>query len=157
MDFNMKKIFYLLLVMTSFQFLNAQGNLQFNRVVESSNDVVVNSKNGGSSTNRGYTIIETINIPENKVWKVTSFSIMKYSEPYQAGIYVDIYDLEECVKCAAKMGGIAVFSHQTGGYTTNNKLFPIWFSSGDKELMVVAHDGGRFLVSFSAIEFNIIE
>jgi hypothetical protein len=127
------------------------GNLQFNRVVNFSEVITVNrnSSSIGTQPNR-YAILTPVSIPDGKVLKITNLVVAGY---YETG---NIKEIEECSSCGASIGGITVFTHETAGYTTNNKIFPLWFNSGEKEFLVFNENGGKMIVSFTGIEFNIV-
>jgi len=125
------------------------GNLQFNRVVNFSESIIVRSTPNSTGETR-YSSLTPITVPEGKVLKITSLTVAEF---YENG---ETKELDECNKCAASIGGVTAFTHQTAGYTTNNKLFPLWLNSGEKEFLVFNPNGGRVIVSFTGIEFNIV-
>lgn len=147
----MKKAFIIITLFSSIIIYSQDtpGNLQFNRVVNFSEIVTVNASSS-SSGERRFSSINPITVPDGKVLKITSLTVADY---YELG---DIKQLDECNECAASIGGVTVFTHKTSGYTTNNKLFPLWFNSGEKEFLVFNPDGGKVIVSFTGIEFNIV-
>lgn len=149
MDF--KKVISILTLSLSLHILaqDTPGNLQFNRVVNFSEIVTVNASSS-SSGERRFSSINPITVPDGKVLKITSLTVANY---YELGT---IKEIGECGECAASIGGITAFTHQTSGYTTNNKLFPLWLNSGEKEFLVFNPNGGRVIVSFTGIEFNIV-
>jgi hypothetical protein len=149
----MKKEFLIILFIGIISFAqDTPGNLQFNRVVNFSETVTIytGSSSGGFPSENKYTTITPITVPDGKVLKITSLTVAKY---YELGT---IKELNECGQCAASIGGVTAFTHQTSGYTTNNKLFPLWFNSGEKEFLVFNPNGGKVIVSFTGIEFNIV-
>ena len=145
MDF--KKVISILTLSLSLHILaqDTPGNLQFNRVVNFSEIVTVNvgSSSGGFPPENRYSILTPIKIDDGKVLKITSLTVASY---YELGT---IKEIVECGECAASIGGITAFTHQTSGYTTNNKLFPLWLNSGEKEFLVFNPNGGRVIVSFT--------
>ena len=151
MDF--KKVISILTLSLSLHILaqDTPGNLQFNRVVNFSEIITVNriSSSIGTTPNR-YAILTPVSIPDGKVLKITNLVVAGY---YEIG---NIKEIEECSSCGASIGGITVFTHENSGYTTNNKIFPLWFNSGEKEFLVFNENGGKMIVSFTGIEFNIV-
>jgi len=151
----MKKAFLIITLFSSIIIYSQDtpGNLQFNRVVNFSEIVnVISSSNSPRPTENRFSSLTPITIPDGKVLKITSLTVANYYELDSSGIK----QLSECNECAASIGGVTAFTHQTSGYTTNNKLFPLWFNSGEKEFLVFNPNGGRVIVSFTGIEFNIV-
>lgn len=148
----MKKAFLIITLFSSIIIYSQDtpGNLQFNRVVNFSEIITVfNSSNSlGSQPNR-YAILTPVSIADGKVLKITSLSVSSY---YEAG---NIKQIGECGECAVSIGGVTAYTHRNTSYTTNNKIFPLWFNSGEKEFLVFNPDGGKVIVSFTGIEFNI--
>lgn len=147
----MKKAFIIITLFSSIIIYSQDtpGNLQFNRVVNFSEIVTVRTTSNFTGERR-FSTISPITVPDGKVLKITSLTVADY---YVNG---NIKELDECNVCAASIGGVTAFTHQTVGYTTNNKLFPLWFNSGEKEFLVFNPDGGTVIVSFTGIEFNIV-
>ena len=125
--------------------LSSEG-LEFNQVINYSNNIIV------SGTGE---IIDTIVVPEGKVWKLTRVTLTKAYSP--TSNYV--YEPEDSSNAAIYLGGILIFYRPpTSGYSTSSyNSYPIWINSGTKELAVGDNDTNntRFLVTFTGIEYNI--
>ena len=125
--------------------LSSEG-LEFNQVINYSNNVIVD----------GYgEIIDTIDVPQGKVWKITRATLIRATP---LGSY-DEYRPSDVSSAAIYLGGILIFYRPpTNGYSTSSyDNYPIWINSGTKEISVGDNDNTnyRYLVSFSAIEYNI--
>ena len=96
-------------------------------------------------------IVDNIVIPEGKVWKITSVSMLGTSNNSNM--------LEDVSGVGATLGGIMIFYRPgTNGYSTSSyDNFPIWINSGTKDLMIgrPSPSGPRYKLSISAIEYNI--
>ena len=59
--------------------------------------------------------------------------------------------------CSASIGGVTVYSNNASNrYNyTNNSIFPVWLNSGQKEFLVFGE--ASLKVTYTAIEFNIIQ
>jgi len=97
-------------------------------------------------------IVDNIVIPEGKVWKITSVSLLETSNTYPNR-------LEDVSDVGATLGGIMIFYRPgTGGYSTSSyDNFPIWINSGTKDLVIGrwSSSGPTYRLSISAIEYNI--
>ena len=124
--------------------LSSEG-LEFNQVINYSNNVAVSGWGE---------IIDTIVVPDGKVWKLTRVTLTEASSPtstleYTPNIVSD---------AAIYLGGILIFFRSSINYNSSSyESYPIWINSGTKELAVGDSDGNtnRFLVTFTAIEYNI--
>tara|TARA_B100001059_G_scaffold227575_1_gene257533 strand:- start:1927 stop:2664 length:738 start_codon:yes stop_codon:yes gene_type:complete len=117
--------------------------LEFNKVINYTITTTVNSYGE---------IVDNIVIPEGKVWKITSVSLLETSNSYPNR-------LEDVSSVGATLGGIMIFYRPgTSGYSTSSyDNFPIWINSGTKDLMIgrPTPSGPRYKLSISAIEYNI--
>lgn len=119
----------------------AQGNLQFNRVVNfsASQSVVSDSP----------TIFQTFQVPAGKVWKIENLMISGKS-PNGA--------LNFCENCAATFNEI--IAYMCSYPQIQNATFPIWLSEGSYNFKISNFSGStnRLLsASYSAIEFNVVQ
>lgn len=121
---------------------SAEG-VEFNKVI----NIQVNE------TTTGYGgPIGSIEIPEGKVWKITSVTLhsgQSSSEPYR---------LETPLNTGVHLGENIIFYNDGSGNAYNN--YPIWINSGTKELALGrGNDIGNtnYRTTISAIEYNIPE
>lgn len=124
--------------------LSSEG-LEFNQVINYSNNFIVD----------GYgEIIDTIDVPQGKVWKITRATLIRSNPPGN----FDEYRPTDVSNAAIYLGGILIFYRPpTTGYSTSSyDNYPIWINSGTKEISVGDNDNAthRYLVSFTAIEYN---
>lgn len=131
-----KSILTLIVVLGLFTMSFAQGNLQFNQVINVSYSATVPL----GANNFG-----TITVPAGKVWKVerTSFSqdIGAILSPrYSASYFVYIGD----------------YLAWNSSSTYPQKLFPLWLSEGTYSVDGWCGSAMIYNFSISAIEFNII-
>ena len=146
---NMKK-----LILISFLFISigiySQGNLQFNRVI---NLEYTQNLNGNAET-----LLESITLEENKVWKVVSASITEgdfqrggiplYRTSNDVGLFINK------TKIYAAWGSLAT--------TISNQSvrMPIWISSGSGTKNILAYmvnaNINPYTISISIIEFNVV-
>lgn len=129
----MKKI----ITTTTFLFVllmsvTAQGNLQFNQVINGELTVLVDYTT---------TVMGTITVPAGKVWKIESTSQM-----YDSGttVYSD---------------GHPVFINNHLVWQKNNyyaaEQLPLWLSAGTYTVKATGSDSA-LTFSYSAIEFNVV-
>ena len=99
-------------------------------------------------------IYETFEIPEGKVWKITSVTVAKMN-----GV-TSIYDtaVRPSREVGVQLGGIVIHLVSGGGaaYPEVNPINDTWINSGSKELFVTGY-GDNIKVSFTAIEYTIPE
>ncbi len=135
------KILSLLLFVFCFSGIQAQGNLQFNRVV--------NLKYSVACNNSSNTTVGNITVPTDKVWKIESASISALSGWYRSidllNLYLDGHMLVQ--------GG--------GNLSTSSPTYsscPVWLSSGTYPVIVANYTGSSYTTvsSLSIIEFNVI-
>ena len=146
------------LILISFLFIStgiySQGNLQFNRVINLEYTQNLNGTNSNAS-NTGETLLESIELEENKVWKVVSAAItngdrIRGGNPlYQNGNEVGLFINK--TKIYASMA--------TNNNIQQNISMPIWISSGTKNIITYMNgtDTDPFTISISIIEFNIVQ
>ena len=120
---------------------SAEG-VEFNKVI----NIQVNE------TTTGYGgPIGSIEIPEGKVWKITSVTLhsgRSTSNPYR---------LDKTTETGVYLGENIIFYYTTGSEYNN---YPIWINSGTKELALGrGNDIGNtnYRTTISAIEYNIPE
>jgi hypothetical protein len=123
--------------------LSSEG-LEFNQVINYSK--TVNSFFGSGA------VVDNIVVPEGKVWKVTSVSLLAGSN--NSNYITDVSN------CGLLLGDIMLFYRpSTNGYSTSSyDNFPIWINSGAKDLVVgraTTNDPTFYKISISAIEYNI--
>ena len=157
MDF--KFIIMKKLILVFFLFIStvvySQGSLQFNRVINLEYSQNLNGTNT-SASNIGETLLESITIEENKVWKVVSAAITggdrnRGDSPlYPYGNDVGLFINK--TKIYQSMSNVATHNQQT-------IRMPIWISSGTKNIITYMSgtDADPFTISISIIEFNIVQ
>lgn len=151
MDF--KFIIMKKLILVSFLFISiavySQGNLQFNRVINLEYSQRLNGISSNNTGETGETLLESITLEENKVWKVVSAAIsqgdrLRGDTPLSAG------------------GAISLFINKTLIYrgSFNYMVTPIWISSGTKNIIAYNPSTNAsldpYIISLSIIEFNIV-
>lgn len=142
MDFNtnleMKKILLFVAFLGTIFFSEAQGNLQFNQVINGSIDanILNNQVTPGSIT-----------VPEGKVWKIESVSY--FSNPgttYQNNM-------------GNNTAQAWIGNHQVWAGNSNTAvIFPIWLSAGTFNIQLgqVFNSSTPVRFSWSVIEFNVV-
>lgn len=151
------------LILISFLFIStgiySQGNLQFNKVINLEYTKVLNgtASVSGNSVNNGETLLQTVTIEENKVWKVVSAAITggdrfrggnplnPYTD-YDVGLFLNktkIYQSSVGTNASEKFRDVSM---------------PIWFSSGTKNIITYMYgtDSDPITISISIIEFNVV-
>lgn len=122
--------------------LSSEG-LEFNQVINYTIRTTVDLYGG---------VVDNIVIPEGKVWKITSVSLVNTSNVYPNR-------LDDVSDVGSSLGGITIFYRPSNaGYSTSSyDNFPIWINSGAKDLVIgrYATTGGLYMLSISAIEYNI--
>lgn len=157
MDF--KFIIMKKLILISFLFIStvvySQGNLQFNRVINLEYTQNLNGTDS-SASNTGETLLESITIEENKVWKVVSAAITGGDRfrgdnplyPYgeDVGLFINKTKIYQSMSSGAT-------------HTQQTIRMPIWISSGTKNIItyMADTDPDPFTISISIIEFNIVQ
>ena len=135
----MKKILSIAVVLISLS-VSAQGNLQFNQVI--------NYSISGAWATSEYTV-GTITVPSGKVWKIESSSLNNNNAlsglPTQA--------LGSDGVSSISIGTNTVF----GAYNPSNNWLPVWLSAGTYDVVGrTTASGQNMTISFSAIEFNVV-
>ena len=148
------------LILISFLFIStviySQGNLQFNKVINLEYTKVLNGTDNNAA-NTGETLLETVTIEENKVWKVVSAAItggdrLRGGNPlspytdHDVGLFLNktkIYQSSRAVNANEKFRDVSM---------------PIWFSSGTKNVITYMYgtDSDPITISISIIEFNVV-
>lgn len=137
----MKKIILILLFFIALG-ANAQGNLQFNRVV--------NFSASQSVANQSSITFQSFVVPNGKVWKIENVMVGK---KFGAG------NLTFCSDCAASFNEIISYACNLSGNYYENGKSPIWLSEGSYNFIIYNNysSGTSILVaSYSAIEFNVV-
>jgi hypothetical protein len=131
--------------------LKAQGNLQFNQVLNPSISAVsLSATNPVQSSN--------ITIPNGKVWKVENAAYARYSNGnttfplfYWGGNTNVTFYLDDFL--------LSTFLATNGVFVEPS--FPIWLNSGEHILRIVNNGGGNYSGvtyqgTLSVIEFNVV-
>lgn len=128
--------------------LSSEG-LEFNQVINYSNNVIV----GGYGE-----IIDVLEVPQGKVWKITRVTILgRPSSTTAPGGQYRPYDVDQI---SVELGGINLFYRPSNSGYSNSSFenYPVWINSGTKDLVVGKYDGSSgssFKITLSAIEYNI--
>ena len=158
----MKRLLLSTLLILSFNSLFSQGNLQFNRVISTTVSVTA-----GSSPELNGTLVGSITVPPGKVLKLESVSTYLNDSTGDIQWYYDT-GTSNIGSRGCWIGGHLVwapFWYTSTGSTNIDKSvetsrFPIWYSEGTYEIRVRYRTnfgvGTFYVVSYSAIEFNII-
>ena len=121
---------------------SAEG-LEFNKVI----NIQVNE-----STNGYGGPIGSIEIPEGKVWKITSVTL------HSGGSTSYPYRLDSTAETGVYLGENIIFYNDNSANAYNN--YPIWINSGTKELALGRDNlqqNMNYRITISAIEYNIPE
>lgn len=130
--------------------IRAQGNLQFNQVLQPS---ITTSNLAGSGV-----VSQTITVPTGKIWKIENASYARYANgntnsPFyiwggtsNVTVYLDEYLISDFL---------------SSGGTFREAKFPIWLTAGDYTLRIVNHSTSAqtsltHKATLSVIEFNIV-
>jgi len=122
--------------------LSAEG-LQFSRVI--------NYRGSGTTSFSGVGgLIGTVEVPEGKVWKITHVTLNDFSAS-------DEYRIGGLNGESVLLGGNVIFYRQTTGYSPDFNSYPIWITSGTKDVAIgqPGNNYTRCLVTFTAIEYTI--
>jgi hypothetical protein len=119
----------------------AQGNLQFNKVVNV------------SGLTPGGNVFTTVSVPVGKVWKITSSSWMDSFGNIPNTSSSNI--LAFCIGPYMLKGGLVI---GFPGSTLDPVTFPIWLDEGDYDVKFCSNTLtiSNYTYAFSGIEFNII-
>lgn len=121
----------------------AQGNLQFNRVVNFSATQSVGSISPITA--------QTFIVPTGKVWKIEYVMVAERTATGGANF---------CEKCAGSFNGIVAYTCNLSGNFYENGKSPIWLSDGSYNFIISQNSSTtarQLLVSYSAIEFNVVQ
>lgn len=139
----MKKLsFFVLVLFSSFSLAqDTPGNLQFNRIVNYSH---VYDRAADSD-------LTTFIVPDGKVWKVTSITMVKPS--------IEICDCAIYIKDADSGEQYGINAYASNNYSDGKNLSSLtfWLNSGTKIMKTSALHNGSYNISYSAIEFNIVD
>ena len=115
----------------------AQGNLQFNKVVNV------------SGVTPGGNVFTTVTVPAGKVWKITSSTWLNSAGSITSSTYA--------------MTPLCIGPFLLNGWKTSNGgaynpvTFPIWLEEGDYDVKHCdAQSASNYTYAISGIEFNII-
>jgi hypothetical protein len=126
--------------------LSSEG-LEFNQVINYSNNVIV----GGYGE-----IIDVLEVPQGKVWKITRVTILGRGGGTSPGAQYRPYDADQI---SIELGGVNLFYRPaSSGYSNSSfENYPVWINSGTKDLVVGKYDtaSSSFRITLSAIEYNI--
>lgn len=119
--------------------LSSEG-LEFNQVINYSGDGYLTNSNRSE-------ILTSLNVPENKVWKITNVSMSRRTG---ASTLADNDGLN------AQLGNQIIYSRYISGYSPPTVNYPIWISSGTHDLTISddTQNGLSYRISISAIEYN---
>ena len=131
----MKKILSIVVLLISLS-LNAQGNLQFNQVINSEYTFTGNPNN----------VIATITVPNGKVLKIEGVSLLLVSGTSEFPVYSSY--------AAVTIAGINVYY----SYSYQNTCLPLWLGEGTHNIVVnqTGNTSATHKVGISAIEFNVV-
>lgn len=138
----MKKLsFFILVLFSSFSLAqDTPGNLQFNRIINVYQDVSC----GGAGVNFASDMV----IPDGKIWKITSVNLVKNNS--------NMHEIPS--QGSVSIAGLVVFLGSSGANNSaniNNGVW--WFNSGTKTVQLHVNQNGSYRLSYSAIEFNIVD
>lgn len=122
--------------------LSSEG-LEFNQVINYSNTVTTGPLGD---------IVDNLEVPEGKVWKITRVFLNGYAYVYPTRPY-------DVSNCSVELGGQNLFYRpSTSGYSNSSfENYPVWINSGTKSLIIGHGENNNksFKISISAIEYNI--
>lgn len=120
--------------------LSSEG-LEFNQVINYSGDGYLSNANRSE-------VLTSLNVPENKVWKITNVAMSR-----RTGIMI----LADNDGLNAQLGNQIIYSRYISGYSPPTVNYPIWISSGTHDLTISDdnQNGLSYRISISAIEYNI--
>jgi len=138
----MKKLsFFILALFSSYSLAqDTPGNLQFNRIINVYQNV--------SCQGAGVNLASDIVIPDGKVWKITNINIVKNNS--------NMHEMPS--QASVSIAGLVVFlgaSATDNSANINNGVW--WFNSGTKTVYLHVNSNGSYRLSYSAIEFNIVD
>ena len=135
----MKKLILIAMCFISLQ-LSAQGNLQFNQVI---NLDYTSAISGISKVNLG-----SVTVPAGKTWKIESGTLYRDSGTSNIG---------EAVAANLAFNNILVCDNKTNN-NPNGTNYPIWLSAGTYQVVMSQNVSSNltYVFSISIIEFNIV-
>lgn len=113
----------------------AQGNLQFNQVINGEMVAVVPVSS---------TVIGSITVPAGKVWKIEAVSLISSTSPNE-------WEALGSNNYQVFIDNLNVF-HGNAQY----KKTPIWLSAGTYSVKARSGSSQNYSFSYSAIEFNVV-
>ena len=138
----MKKLLSIAVFLISLS-ASAQGNLQFNQVVNLNYTHTIPSGYSNST-------VTTITVPVGKIWKIEYSSLSLNNASYRfTGVMAQSLSIDNFVLIA--QNGSGNFERQKGGV--------LWLNEGDHNLLITqetSNTNDSFDIGISAIEFNIV-
>ena len=120
--------------------VSADG-LIFSQVINYSDNAIAYNANTSA------TWTDTIVIPEGKVWKIMSFSVVNLSSLNN--------QISDCNGCIAEFDNLVAYSRYISGYSPPTNQYPMFINEGVKELRVYnGSNSFNLRVSFTAVEYN---
>ncbi|MDC0338649.1 hypothetical protein OAN33_03825 [Flavobacteriales bacterium] len=143
----MKKIILCLVLTLGFGFFSiAQGDLQFNQVINETYSGV-GSGNSNSRINIG-----SITVPSGKVWKVQTASITMATGTN--GSYV--FNGSSYYNHTVYIGDNMVFMYMDSPDEALGQLLPLWLGPGSYDVGCAQGLSVNAKIAISAIEFNVV-
>ena len=138
----MKKLIFIAICFVSLN-LSAQGNLQFNQVVNLNYTHTIPSGFSNST-------VTNITVPAGKIWKIEYSSLSRNNASYRfTGVLAQSLSIDNFVLIAQNSNGN--FERQKGGV--------LWLNEGSHNLFITqetSNTNDSFDIGISAIEFNIV-
>ena len=120
--------------------VSADG-LIFSQVINYSDNAIAYNANTSA------TWTDTIVIPEGKVWKIMSFSVVNLGSQNN--------QISDCNGCIAEFDNLVAYSRYISGYSPPTNQYPMFINEGVKELRVYnGSNSFNLRVSFTAVEYN---
>ena len=147
----MKNIVLILLMIFTFQLSNAQGTLQFNKVITK----MVASSGSADGTDGSFSVLGTFTVPANKIWKINHFTAntaytINNGTLNQYGGQIGYTGPDD-----TQMG--VVWDNTTANQ--GGHFFNFYFGAGTHSLYAQTwgtNTSNGILVTFNGIEYNII-
>lgn len=141
----MKKILLITFLFTSLG-IYSQGNLQFNKTIKFSYHPDNYNFNGNKI------ILETITIPANKVWKLTSVGINNWG-----GVYAEGPPDNPGNEVNLFLNDINIYYNLRGDGKVRGPDMPIWLGPGTYDVIIYKDiSSTKVIASFTGIEFNLV-
>ena len=135
----MKKLILVAICFVSIQ-LSAQGNLQFNQILN-----LTYTNNFSSSYTKA--TVGSVIVPAGKVWKIESTSAYRNATTY----------FDPNVNFLSLFFGTFCVRSELGGNYGISTSYPIWLSEGTYNVVMnITGNSGNMICSVSIIEFNVI-